>query len=326
MMQQLRKLDARIPSWNMAGLVVRDCPVCSRAGGSVRFVRPDGLEVKHCDCCGVWYVSPAPSAEALSRFYASYSQTHQRLPDWSESDMAAGILEMNPEHSFVLQEIMSLGDVVGKKCLEVGFGRGHYLAMFRAAGGIPSGVELDSDAVRFVRDRLGIEDVRIGTIFELEAVARYDCVFLMDLVEHPLNVREMLGRVVELLKPNGLLVILTPNGSRIARESEPITLRVDLEHMQYFSCQTIRFLGERYGLLPLHIETFGFPGLVGIDRQPARGRQRWLGRMMRRIKSSVRRIPGAASLDHLRYSLAAKRMRMGDYHLFCILQKGAGGD
>ena len=317
MIGKLDNLDARIPSWNFSDLVVRDCPIC-RSGGQESCVRPDNLTVNHCSVCNTWFVSPAPSETQLGDFYAQYGRIHRRteLPD---REFARIVKNTNPLTSPIIQEIISLMSLKGKRCLDIGFGRGYYLNFFRSLGAVPEGIELDAAAITYAREYLQVPDVKRATIFEIGDTARYDVITMIDFIEHPLNPAEAFEKAASLLNDRGLMVVWTPNGSFAGEDPESIMFRVDLEHMQYLSFKTCEFLARKTGLDIVHLEGVGFPDLCDMDKISARDTSRLsLGT---KVRAAIKALPGFQKADRIRQALRRDIQRTGRYHLFCIFRK-----
>jgi 2-polyprenyl-3-methyl-5-hydroxy-6-metoxy-1,4-benzoquinol methylase len=312
---KLQRLDARIPQWDTSSLIERRCPLCS-SSGTPFCVRPDGLTVRSCGTCGLYFISPAPDAVQLDNFYAHYNERHRRSNDTSEEAVAA-IRNAEPLADLRMAEIASLfPDRTRKTALDVGFGLGTDLFQLHKLGFAVEGIEFDEGAINFVRNKLGISTVHRATIDEVRG--SYDVIILHDLVEHPLEPLVLLQRATSLLRPGGILSIWTPNVSHVTQENEPIAFRVDLEHMQYFTYESIAELARRLGLDIVHLEGVGFPSIRNIEIPPGSIKDpAW--------KRLLRSIPGAKTMIRLRRrkagTQARQRMREGKYHLFCLLRK-----
>jgi hypothetical protein len=157
----------------------------------------------------------------------------------------------------------------------------------------------------------------------------------MDLVEHPLNPMDILRKSSELMQSGGFLLIWTPNGdfARIEK-SQPITFRVDLEHMQYLTPDTCLFIASKLNLHVTHLETLGFPGLEGIDKPLSLFRNDTHTQSKNvthghHFKSIINSIPGFTTMNNYRHRLFVEKkaekpdQRSSSYHLFCIMQKTA---
>lgn len=295
----LNALDMRIPEW-AGGLSERSCPLCESLGEQ-RVVRPDKLSVRECLDCGTWFVSPSPNDRQLTEFYSHYSATHQAT---DEARAATEILSSTPEGRVAFQELFSILDLSGKRCLDVGCGRGRHLHWLRSQGATTVGLELDQSAALFAQQRLGLDDIRMGTILDFDD-GQFDVILMMDFIEHPLKPVALLNKAVELLDEGGILVMLTPNALSKAGGEQPVVFRVDLEHMQYFTTSSLHRLARDAGLSPLHLETYGFPSIGETDAS--------LGS---RIKSVTRALPFINTVRKIKDARVYRNLRVGKSEAF----------
>jgi len=307
----LSRLDARVPKWGDAALVTRKCPFCA-SDGTEQFARPDGLHVRNCDRCGAFFVSPAPTEEQLTRFYAEYHKVHHRHVH-SPREIRAHARTCDVR----VAAIASMMRLSGKRILDVGFGQGENMVRFRNHGAAVSGVDLDPYAVETAARNLGFTDVRQGGIDAVGGGERFDAITLHDLIEHPSRPMETLSMARDLLRPDGLISLWTPNASPPFSEAEPTLFRVDLEHMQYLTFKTCAHVAEALSLEIAHLEGLGEPCLEAIDR-PRRHRP-----LRQALKRIAKHVPGATYVSRLRQAAraASRFSRAGRYHLFCILRR-----
>jgi len=94
--------------------------------------------------------------------------------------------------------------------LEIGCAHGGFVAMLRQAGFDATGLELSPSIVGIAREAFGIP-VLAGPI-EDQAISpqSLDAIVIMDVLEHFPNPAATLGRCLQLLKPDGILLIQTP--------------------------------------------------------------------------------------------------------------------
>jgi 2-polyprenyl-3-methyl-5-hydroxy-6-metoxy-1,4-benzoquinol methylase len=96
------------------------------------------------------------------------------------------------------------------KILELGSAHGGFVALMRWAGFDACGLELSPSIVEFARRTFDIP-ILLGQIEDQQIEpASLDAIVLMDVLEHLPNPVRTLRRCLELLKPEGLLIIQTP--------------------------------------------------------------------------------------------------------------------
>jgi len=312
---RLDKLDARVPIWDAAGLLPRRCPFCG-SDGTPCVIRPDGLTVRLCAVCDCRFVSPAPSEQTLARFYATYYLDHGYVT------LEEQALQSSVDAADVrLQELRSLGSWKGKRALDVGCGPGGFLAALQLLGMQITGVDLDPAAVDLARGRLRTERILHGGMERVVGAGPFDLVSMNDLIEHPLQPRELVERAVAHMAPGGYLLLFTPNGAFAdPRFPAHVTFRRDLEHMQYLTTRTIEWLARPAGLSIVHLETCMHPlGLAMLQRQPEEVRRSLSARLKRALRGS----PAFQYARRLRDQLRESE-RAGSYALLAILRSSAG--
>jgi 2-polyprenyl-3-methyl-5-hydroxy-6-metoxy-1,4-benzoquinol methylase len=316
----LPKLDSRVPIWDPRFLRPRDCPFCGDHGEE-RYVRPDDLHISLCGRCGTFFVSPAPDKDTLHAFYRQYYADHSPR---EEPDPSV-LLAEEPYADFRITEISTYVKLSGARVLDVGCGWGNSLIRFRKLGAEVHGLDLDPSAVQFVRDRLGIPNVTLGSMEDCSCTGPFDVITMFDLIEHPLFPMDTLRIAASLLKHKGILAVWTPNASFALDEVEPVLFRVDLEHMQYLCLRTCDLISKILAVEIVHLETCGFPFLEGIQRPRLGQKDRNLSAPW--IKTILRGLPGFKTANAVRTTCLRigrpriKEPRLGRYHLFCIFAK-----
>jgi 2-polyprenyl-3-methyl-5-hydroxy-6-metoxy-1,4-benzoquinol methylase len=137
--------------------------------------------------------------------------------------------------------------------LDVGCGRGEFLALLRDAGLESRGIDADADMVAYARGD-GLEVEQADAIAYLEALddSSLGGIFAAQVVEHlpPAALLRMLELALAKLRPGGLLVAETIN------PLSPLALRsyfADLTHAQPLVPETLALLAEQAGFR--HVET-----------------------------------------------------------------------
>lgn len=130
--------------------------------------------------------------------------------------------------------------------LDLGSGRGRWLDFARDRGARTTGVDSHAGSVDSIRARG--HDAHLATVTEFLACtgSRFDLVSAFHLVEHlaPPEVESLLDAVTAVLRPNGRVVLVTPNFADWSVASEMFWL--DPTHVRPYPPALLRsYLGER---------------------------------------------------------------------------------
>lgn len=145
--------------------------------------------------------------------------------------------------------------------LDIGCGSGKILARLRAEGHRVVGVDPDPVA-RDVAHSRGLH-VLAGTAEALpDAISseQYDAIFMTHVLEHTVDPIQAIHNAIALLKPNGKLIIETPNNAAIGFEQAGAAWRwLDIpRHLNFFTPQSLRAMCELVGLQHQATEFRGF--------------------------------------------------------------------
>jgi SAM-dependent methyltransferase len=108
----------------------------------------------------------------------------------------------------------ALGDVDGKRCLDIGADNGVLSLLFRRLGGSWASADLDAGSVEAIRSIVE-KDVHLihgqRTPF---ADGEFDIVAIVDFLEHVQTDREFVGECARIMKPGGRLIVNVPRVRR----------------------------------------------------------------------------------------------------------------
>lgn len=115
--------------------------------------------------------------------------------------------------------LFALGDIKGKRILDIGCGSGEYLDIIARMGGIIAGQDISGECVNAALRNLegnGLHaDVKVGDVTKklLFDNNYFDGVFSSDFFEHVTyeQKKRVISEVFRILKPGGIFVIKTPN-------------------------------------------------------------------------------------------------------------------
>jgi SAM-dependent methyltransferase len=135
------------------------------------------------------------------------------------------------------------------RLLDVGCATGNFLSLVKERGWEIWGVEFNPHAAATAARRLNAE-VLPGDLVDLDLPReRFDVVTLFHVIEHVIDPRRTVGKIREVLKRNGRLVLETPDfGSKSARRMGAKWPHVKpREHLYYFDEQSLRKLLSEEG-------------------------------------------------------------------------------
>jgi 2-polyprenyl-3-methyl-5-hydroxy-6-metoxy-1,4-benzoquinol methylase len=247
------------------------------------FNAPGTWNIKRCPQtnCGLAWLDPMPTREDIYKAYNSYF-THNTVELAANSPIkqtltkVAATLKRNywtlrfgyaQPHSrlstllgmavFLFPiprarldlKVMGLRAQPGRRLLDVGCGNGKYLDLMRSLGWRVEGVEVDPVAVRQAR-AMEIE-VRQGCLEDQDYPAdSFDAIALRHVIEHVHDPLGLLKECRRILKPDGRLVICTPNFESYGRNKfHGFWLGLDPpRHLMLFGFQSFQDLAQKAGL------------------------------------------------------------------------------
>ncbi len=143
------------------------------------------------------------------------------------------------------------------KLLEVGFGNGTLLNSLHEIGWEVEGVDFDAVAVESVRQNFKLK-VHTGSLVEQKYSNDYfDAIVLSHVIEHVHNPCALLTECCRILKPEGKVILLTPNIESFGYQTfGSHWLHLDPpRHIHLFSPTTLRTLVDNSGLTIVQVKT-----------------------------------------------------------------------
>lgn len=163
-----------------------------------------------CDECGMVWLNPRPDVSALGTIYPPtyYAYNYDQLSPIARKGKEA-------MDALKLKSILAVGGGARPgRYLDVGCGDGRYLEIM-AKKGVPKselyGLELDERIVSELRAKgfnVHCERVEAATSLPEDG---FDLITMFHVIEHVASPREVVERLVSLLRPGGVLAMETPN-------------------------------------------------------------------------------------------------------------------
>jgi len=186
-----------------------------------------------CSSCGTLQLSPFPTAEELER---AYSEDYARSGHYGR-DGAAIFESAAPFYRAVIDELRREALPPGP-ILDVGCGWGGMCRLLQEIGYEYLGVDFESESLEYCRS-LSL-NVRAGSLSALEGQrSQYAAILLLGVFEHLHDHAELLDRARTLLKPGGVLLILTPTArlyAAVARLRQHLRSTNDLPELYQAFC------------------------------------------------------------------------------------------
>jgi 2-polyprenyl-3-methyl-5-hydroxy-6-metoxy-1,4-benzoquinol methylase len=165
------------------------------------------MPYSRCGNCGFTFANPVPPDELLSVYYNSTFYRNYRCLEYNRipRDRFYSISMYTDPHRLARW----LGDDRAISILDYGCGPGAFLALLRENYGFSAleGLELNRQSVEIARKHFGFTLAKSPQ--ELKQPA-YDCVTLLEVIEHIPDPSSFFRHISELVKPGGRVLITTP--------------------------------------------------------------------------------------------------------------------
>lgn len=238
-------------------------PACWCGGSDLTEFSPDyGI----CSACGTLVRLKLPTEDLTtvsdldSDLYGRGYYEHHLVEDLNQPDIFRRMRQDLPERTLHWLRTVQKYCPPGGAVLEIGCGHGAALALFEASGFKAIGVELSPWLVELARQTWQV-DVRVGPVERQDfAAASFDAIALFDVLEHLQNPIATLQTCAQLLKPDGVLIVQTPEHrpartfADIEQSNDPFRLLLIPEHLYLFTRDSVQRLFDRVGLPKLVFE------------------------------------------------------------------------
>ena len=210
-----------------------------------------------CKNCGFAYASNLPTPKKIESFYKEnikYAYKHQygNLPNYVQKFHLDSFKMVD---SYLRQNISDFNKST-IRILDIGSATGYLLNVFKKKGykhllGIDPSPECGVAARKLYNIK-----VIPSTLSEYETEEKFDLIFLASVMEHLSELENNLLKVSTLLKKNGTLFISVPDGDNFGKVLREPFLEFSLEHINYFTRNSLKNLLSKYGLENIEFNSF----------------------------------------------------------------------
>lgn len=189
----------------------RRCLVCQSSKKSI-FLKTPKRSLYVCHRCHLIYVSPLPKKAFLKKFYQEeYFQLEK------DKKKILGYRDYEQQKRFLisyfekkLKQIAKLKGEKRGKLLDIGCALGYFLESAKKDGWEVVGLDISPYAVEAVR-KGGVKAVE-GFLYEAGFERNsFDVITIFQTIEHDPNPVNLLSEIYRILKPGGILLLITPD-------------------------------------------------------------------------------------------------------------------
>ena len=289
------------------------CPLCGGPEHEIRHAFPEKkILVVQCSGCGIVFtlssVAAIPVREDI--YHEAYFEGCDRpggRPSFEERESVFRLKwdrELFPKIERLLPEKGRL--------LDVGCAIGILADAASRRGWQAQGLEISPYAAEIARTRYGIP-VTCSSLEAAEYPAGiFDAITLIHILEHVSNPVKAMRRILNWLRPGGLVAVEVPNiESRQSRRLGPLwPMLQPEEHLVHYSPRTIRAILEKAGFTSVLEDEAGGTGL--LDAMYAGGFRRLHGMILK----NIRFLAGARS-----FVVKAYRLTSGSQTILILAQR-----
>jgi 2-polyprenyl-3-methyl-5-hydroxy-6-metoxy-1,4-benzoquinol methylase len=207
------------------------------------------LDVLQCPSCGLVFLYPKPSEEALREYYASdaYRNMYKDPTDPAE-------FHQRFRYGDTVQRIERTRDLINEKMdvLEIGAATGFFIEGIKDKVKSVAGIEPNNEFRNYAQKELGLKmysNLNAARKDRLE----YDIAFMFHVLEHIHNPKDFLINIKRLLKRNGKVYIEVPNVKDVLISLYKVpafrSFYWNYAHLFYFSPETLKLLLQSAGYL-----------------------------------------------------------------------------
>jgi 2-polyprenyl-3-methyl-5-hydroxy-6-metoxy-1,4-benzoquinol methylase len=198
-----------------------NCPSCGGSPAETLDHKAFVTAFRRCSQCKLLYRTPTSNDQENEAFYQEdYTEGFTTdLPSPSELKklLESKFADSEKDYTHYLAVLSALGVTPGARVFDYGCSWGYGSHQLASAGYQVDAFEISLPRAAYAQSRLGVS---MTPLVEL-ASASYDVFFSAHVIEHVPSVSAFIQTGLRLLKPGGLFIAFTPNGSATFRSRAP---------------------------------------------------------------------------------------------------------
>ena len=270
---------------------ISPAPRCLLCGGATAFaLERRGFAIVRCASCG-FACAPAAGAADAARLYAEDEFFFAGRPETAQRSWY-DVLWTRKRPFYLARLDRIAGFARPARVLDIGCAGGYLMRAARERGWSVEGVE-PSPAMR-ERTRAALGCPVYESVEQARAAGgNFDCVMMFEVIEHLADPVAALRAIRDLLAPNGVLALSTPNcDAPGAIDGKPLDIWfVPPIHVSFFNPATLVRCVERAGFAA--IASAGIEGFAGVLAGEIR-LPRWLRAALKPLRRGKRLLPHGA--------------------------------
>ena len=229
-----------------------NCKVCGSEHRKLQNELFFERKIFSCKDCGVQYLDPQLNDEELKKLYAENYYHAWGVSGTSENQ----ITRQMKRATFQLRMALIHQFVRFGKVLDVGCATGYFLEVAKEAGYEPFGVEFSNYSSQMAKRLFGDDSIFCGTLEQCDFPdLMFDVIAMSDFIEHVKDPIVTLTKASQLLKNDGVIMIMTPNTNTLSNKlMGKRWTHYKLEHFYYFNLSSLQILAEKCGLEVAYFE------------------------------------------------------------------------
>jgi 2-polyprenyl-3-methyl-5-hydroxy-6-metoxy-1,4-benzoquinol methylase len=220
---------------------MENCVVCG-SSDLKHFMSKENHEFYKCKSCKLEFIDPKPDSTSLMKIYNS--EYYER---WEQKKYSEAYIEQKKKTFKYRLNHLPFTIPIQSKILDCGCATGIFLEIVKDLECDPYGIDISTYAADCCVQKFGNEHVFLGNlenaVFRIGDINFFDLIFMSDYIEHVENPKTVIEKAYSLLKPDGKLIIYTPNTNSLLKKVLGSKWpHYKMEHLFYFSPQNLMSL------------------------------------------------------------------------------------